>query len=145
MRVLTCDALFRAAAQEWFEIGDIWHRVTQLRPDPRHNSTDAEHHPDLAHQLRTLLTYDTHPTGPLFGPHGPLTTLRPWAETFHNAGEALATAEKQPSLPRGLRSISAHHVIFHWNRLGLDITTQHTLAHAATTAILHTDPTNGAR
>lgn len=139
LSLLLCTALFRAAGQEWFEAGDIWHRVTHLRPDPHHASTDTGHHTTLTRQLRTLLNYDTHPTGALFGPQGPLASIRPWAEAFHSTGQALAHAANQSSLQRGLRAILAHHVIFHWNRLGLHTTTQHALAHAA--AVLHCAPT----
>lgn len=32
--MLLCSALFHATGQEWFECGDIWHRVTRLRPIP---------------------------------------------------------------------------------------------------------------
>lgn len=144
LSLLLCTALFRAAGQEWFEAGDIWHRITHLRPDPHHDSTDTGHHTTLTRQLRTLLNYDTRPTGPLFGPQGPLAQIQPWAEAFHNTGQALARAAEQSSLQRGLRAILAHHVIFHWNRLGLHTTTQHALAHAAATAVLHHKPTDAA-
>ncbi|WP_246127433.1 thiopeptide-type bacteriocin biosynthesis protein [Amycolatopsis rhizosphaerae] len=140
LSLLLCTALFRAARQEGFEAGDIWHRVGRLRPDPDHASTDTRHHATLTTQLRTLLSYDIRLSGPLFGPGGPLAMVRPWAEAFHDAGQALAVAAAQSNLHRGLRAILAHHVIFHWNRLGLDATTQHALAHAATGAILQRDP-----
>ena len=35
----------------------------------------------------------------------------------------------------GLRDVLAHHVIFHWNRLGLATPTQAVLAHAAADAV----------
>ncbi|MGI8312153.1 thiopeptide-type bacteriocin biosynthesis protein [Saccharopolyspora hattusasensis] len=136
LSLLLCTGLFRAAGLEWYEAGDVWHRVTCLRSDPNHTSTDHGHHTTLSRQLRTLLTYDTRPAGPIFGPDGAIAALRPWAKAFHNAGHALAAAANQASLHRGLRATLAHHVIFHWNRLGLDAATQHALAHAATTAIL---------
>ncbi|GAA4878831.1 thiopeptide-type bacteriocin biosynthesis protein [Saccharopolyspora cebuensis] len=142
LTLLLCTALFRAAGQEWFEAGDIWNRVVHLRPDPHHSSTDTGHHATLTQQLRTVLNYDTHPTGPLFGPQGLLASKRSWAEAFHETGQALACAAEESNLQRGLRSILAHHVIFHWNRLGLHTTTQHALAHAAATAVLHPRPTN---
>ncbi|MCA1673221.1 MAG: thiopeptide-type bacteriocin biosynthesis protein, partial [Actinobacteria bacterium] len=62
LSVLLCTTLFRAADQEWFECGDIWHRVARYRPNP---ATDRLDH--LTSQLRILLAHDTHPTGPLFG------------------------------------------------------------------------------
>lgn len=143
LSLLLCTALFRAAGQEWFEAGDIWHRVAHLRPVPDHANTDTRHHSSLSRQLRTLLNYDTRPTGPLFSSDGPLATTRPWAEAFHDAGQALAAAGDQSSLHRGIRAVLAHHVIFHWNRLGFDANTQHALAHAAAIAVLHDEPANG--
>lgn len=38
---------------------------------------------------------------------------------FDIAGRTLATAATDGTLERGVRNILAHHVIFHWNRLGL--------------------------
>ena len=49
-----------------------------------------------------------------------------------NAGHALATG----TLDRGLRDVLAHHVIFHWNRLGLPASTQATLARSAQAAVM---------
>lgn len=61
----------------------------------------------------------------------------------HDAGQSLAIAAGRANLERGIRAILAHHVIFHWNRLGFDVGTQHALAHAATTAVFHHEPANG--
>ncbi|WP_338596894.1 thiopeptide-type bacteriocin biosynthesis protein [Saccharopolyspora sp. SCSIO 74807] len=141
LSMLLCTQLFRAAGQEQFEAGDIWHRVTYLRPHPQHPSTDTGHHTDLTRQLRTLLTYDARPTGPLFAPEGSLHAAHDWAHAFHEAGRDLARAARESKVHRGIRHILAHHVIFHWNRLGLDTNTQHALAHAATCALLPLETT----
>ncbi|ASU81236.1 hypothetical protein CDG81_17735 [Actinopolyspora erythraea] len=132
LSLLLCSSLFRAAGQEWFECGDIWHRVSRTRPAP----PPLAHPEQLTHQLHTLLTHDPHPRGPLFSPEGPLHTYAPWAHAFAHTGHALAHPHP---LQRGLRDILAHHVLFHWNRLGLNTTTQSILARTATTALLNTE------
>ncbi|MGH3915279.1 MAG: thiopeptide-type bacteriocin biosynthesis protein [Pseudonocardiaceae bacterium] len=134
LSVLLCSALFRAAGQEWFECGDIWHRVTRLRPIPADTPTNRL--TELVESLRTLLAYDAHPTGALFGTDGPLAFAASWAAAFHHAGQALAAAAHEGALERGTRNVLAHHVIFHWNRIGLPATTQSILAQAAKTTIL---------
>jgi thiopeptide-type bacteriocin biosynthesis protein len=129
LSVLLCSALFRAAGQEWFECGDIWHRVTRLRPIPPDRLTE------LAGNLHKLLACDVRPTGALFGTDGPLAFAASWATAFHQTGQALAAAADEGALERGTRDILAHHVIFHWNRIGLPYKTQSILAQAAETAI----------
>jgi thiopeptide-type bacteriocin biosynthesis protein len=134
LSVLLCMTLFRAAGQEWLECGDIWHRVTQMRPPlPPHAPTDRL--TELAGHLRMLLGADIRPDGALFGTTGPLTFAAPWAAAFHEAGQALAQAANDGILEQGTRDILRYHVIFHWNRFGLATTTQTLLAHAAKAAI----------
>ncbi|MGH3797482.1 MAG: thiopeptide-type bacteriocin biosynthesis protein [Pseudonocardiaceae bacterium] len=134
LSVLLCNTLFCAAGQEWFECGDIWHRVARLRPISADTPTNRL--AELAESLRTLLTNDAHPTGALFGMDGPLTFATSWAAAFNQAGQALAAAANEGTLERGTRDILTHHVIFHWNRIGLPYNTQSILAQAAKTAIL---------
>ena len=133
LSVLLCGALFRAAGQERFECGDIWHRVARLRPIPAETPTDRL--AELTESLRKLLTYDARPTGALFGTDGPLAFAASWAAAFNHAGQALGAAANEGALERGTRDILAHHVIFHWNRIGLPYKTQSILAHAAKTVI----------
>ena len=90
---------------------------------------------ELTESLRKLLTCDTRPTGALFGMNGPLAFAASWAAAFNHAGHALAAAASKGALERGMRDILAHHVIFHWNRIGLSQQTQSILAHAAKTTI----------
>jgi thiopeptide-type bacteriocin biosynthesis protein len=132
LSVLLCTALFRAAGQEWFECGDIWHRVAQLRPSSP--DVPAERLAELAETLHSLLARDARPTGTLFGA-GPLAFAAHWAAAFHNAGQTLAEAATDGTLTQGTRAILRYHVIFHWNRLGLSATTQSLLARAAAAAI----------
>jgi len=77
-------------------------------------------------------------TGPgsnLTDSHGPLGFASGWAAAFEHAGTTLAGAARDGTLTRGLRAILAHHVIFHWNRIGLTSRTQGILATAATQAV----------
>jgi thiopeptide-type bacteriocin biosynthesis protein len=133
LSVLLCSTLFRAAGQEWFECGDVWHRVAQLRLIPADTPNDRL--TELGESLRKLLAYDARPTGALFGTDGPLAFAASWSAAFDHAGQALGAAADEAALKRGTRDILAHHVIFHWNRIGLPHKTQSILAHAAETAI----------
>jgi thiopeptide-type bacteriocin biosynthesis protein len=135
LSILLCTGLFRAAGQEWHEHGDIWHRVTAMRPLP----PDAPVHRigELTANLFALITADTTPSGPLFGTGGPLAPAAAWATAFIHAGEALGKAARHGTLQRGLRDTLAHHVIFHWNRLGLPARTQAVLAQAARDTVMN--------
>jgi thiopeptide-type bacteriocin biosynthesis protein len=133
LSVLLCCTLFRAAGQEWFECGDIWHRVASQRPPLDDTLTRRLH--ELAGSLHQLLACDLHPDSPPFSPDHSPTFAAPWATAFHEAGQALITAANSGLLERGIRDILAHHVIFHWNRLGFSARTQSILAHAAKIAV----------
>lgn len=133
--ILLCGALFRGAHLEWHEQADVWHHVAQLRPLPPH--TPAGPLRDLAADLERLITVATAPGGLLIGQDQRLAFLPPWTAAFEHAGRALGTAAAEGTLRRGLRAVLAHHVIFHWNRLGLPTKTQAILAHAARDALLN--------
>ena len=128
--ILLCSALLRAAGQDWYEQGDIWARVAQnRRPDPGH--------PDTPQQgLHRLMTVDTDPGSPLIASEGQLAELATWFTAFHTAGRTLGDLARRGELTRGLRAVLAHHVIFHWNRLGLSHQTQSHLAAAAHQVVL---------
>ncbi|MGW2720445.1 thiopeptide-type bacteriocin biosynthesis protein [Streptomyces sp. NPDC001492] len=127
--VLLCSALFFGAGQEPHEQGDIWHRVEQLRPLP--SDTPAARLAGMTAALHVLMTLNTSPTSPLFDKLGALAFLAPWAAAFETAGRRLGSAAHTGSLHRGMRDVLAHHVIFAWNRMGLDDRTQGILARAA--------------
>jgi thiopeptide-type bacteriocin biosynthesis protein len=129
LSLLLCRALFTGARLDWYEQGDVWHRVTAMRPLP--DDVPADRIPDLADDLRRLMSVDATPSGPLYTPPTPMAGLRSWAAAFHHAGHDLEGAARDGALQRGLRDILAHHVIFHWNRLGLPARTQAILARAA--------------
>lgn len=136
LSILLCSRLMRGAGQDWYEQGDIWHRVTEHRslpPGAPRQRLDA-----LAPALQQLMRTDTGPGSSLTDAHGPLAFAAPWAAAFQAAGAALNGAARDGKLSRGLRAVLAHHILFHWNRLGLTARTQSILATAAADVVLGT-------
>ncbi|MEU7554077.1 thiopeptide-type bacteriocin biosynthesis protein [Streptomyces sp. NPDC044571] len=134
LSVLLLCALFRAAGLEWFEQGDVWDKVSRLRPLPADVTTIQL--AELGHGIRTLMNADP---SPLLAPDGTLEAIAPWFGAFETAGRALGEAAAAGSLERGLRQVLGHHVIFHWNRLGLSARLQALIAHAATHTVMNPD------
>lgn len=134
LTVLLCSVLMRAAGQDWFEQGDIWARVAENRPLTPETPPDRVR--ALESGLRRLMTVDAGPGSPLVGPNGTLAHAATWSTAFHTAGNALGPLAHNGTLRRGLRSVLAHHVLFHWNRLGLPRNTQSVLAHVAQNVVL---------
>ncbi|MEU9190147.1 thiopeptide-type bacteriocin biosynthesis protein [Streptomyces sp. NPDC048484] len=135
LSLLLCATLMRAAGLEWYEQGDVWHRVTRERPLPSDVPAAKVH--AMADSLRQLLIADTSPSGPMLQSDRTLKPAVGWVSAFRQAGRDLGTAGQDGTLDRGLREVISYHVIFHWNRIGLPARTQSVLAHAAHTAILH--------
>jgi thiopeptide-type bacteriocin biosynthesis protein len=131
--ILLCGVLLRAAGQDWYEQGDVWARVADNRPRPPQTPSDPP--PALVADLRHLMTVDAGPDSPLTRPGGQLADIAAWVTAFHMAGEVLGCLAHHGELTRGLRAVLAHHVIFHWNRLGLSFETQSVLAAAARKAV----------
>lgn len=135
LSVLLCSILMRSAGQDWYEQGDIGARVAdEFRPDPP--DTPSDRLSTLEAGLRRLMTVDVGPSSPLLQEHGPLAFLADWAAAFAEAGQTLGDLARNGTLTRGVRAVLAHHVIFHWNRLGLRSTTQSLLAHTAKAVVL---------
>ncbi|HEX5116296.1 MAG TPA: thiopeptide-type bacteriocin biosynthesis protein [Pseudonocardiaceae bacterium] len=143
LSILLCNALFDGASQEWFERGDIWDRVTQMRPAPRDAPTGRL--VSLAASIRTLLAFNLQPENPLSDADNALIAYTDWASAFCQAGQAIAAAAGEGTLIHGIRDTLRHHVIFHWNRLGLPASTQSNLAHAARTAVFSSSSSNHSR
>ncbi|QFQ97267.1 methyltransferase [Streptomyces phaeolivaceus] len=140
LSLLLCATLMRAAGLEWYEQGDVWHRVTRERPLLSDVPAAKVH--AMADSLRQLLIADTSASGPMLHSDRTLKPATDWVSAFRQAGGDLGTAARDGALDRGLREVISYHVIFHWNRIGLSARTQSVLAHAARTAILHpADPT----
>ncbi|MEV4628258.1 thiopeptide-type bacteriocin biosynthesis protein [Micromonospora sp. NPDC049523] len=134
LSLLLIRALQQHAGLDWFEAGDVFDRVTQIRPAPA--PADTPRIDNLAERTRPLLTIPVQADNPLFAPDGPAANAAPWLHGFIRAGRQLGEAATAGRLDRGLRAVLAQFVIFHWNRLGLSANTQGLLAHAAKTAIL---------
>ncbi|WP_329614150.1 thiopeptide-type bacteriocin biosynthesis protein [Streptomyces brevispora] len=136
LSVLLCTLMMRAAGLEWYEQGDVWHRV--ITEEHRSAITDvpADSLDARAQEIRLLLIADSNA---LLRPGGPLEPAAEWAAAFRDAGQKLGHAVQDGTLDRGLRQVLSYHVIFHWNRLGLSMRGQSILAWAARAAILHTE------
>lgn len=133
LSILLCSRMIRSASQDWYEQGDVWHQVATHRPVPPGTPPDRLN--CLASSVRKLMSADTGPGRVTGGASGPLTSAADWATAFEHAGRALGDAARDGTLTRGLRAVLAHHVIFHWNRIGLPSRTQGILAAAATEAV----------
>ncbi|MGQ0778184.1 MAG: thiopeptide-type bacteriocin biosynthesis protein [Pseudonocardiales bacterium] len=134
--VLLCAALMRAAGQDQYEQGDIWAKVANHRPTQ--NSAQPEQWRTFTAAMKRLITVNT----------GPKTALRTgdtlkfatdWLTAFEQAGETLKALSDEGLLTRGIRAVSAHHIIFHWNRIGLPYRTQANMALAAKEVIFEKD------
>lgn len=126
--VALVTALLRGAGLEWFEQGDTWHTATTLRPLPA--DVQPSDLTKLSQQIKTLITANTEGINTL------LADTPAWPTAFTTAGHALRAADLDGDLNRGIRHVCAHHIIFHWNRLGIPARTQALLAHAAAQAIM---------
>ncbi|MGH3814995.1 MAG: methyltransferase, FxLD system [Pseudonocardiaceae bacterium] len=124
LSILLCSLLLCSAGQDWYEAGDVWaqvaaHRAPAAGIESNHDRTRTA--------LRRLLTADTGPSSSLVN-NSPLTPFADWAASFHHAGKGLRRLFEDASLDRGLRAVLAHHILFHWNRMGLPSDIQGTLA-----------------
>lgn len=134
LSILLISALSRAAGLDWFEQGDVFNRVSHLRPPP--TAADATRVAALAENVRTLLAIPTPADSAPFAPDGPASYATPWLTAFESAGHELGRAAADGKLERGIRAVLTHVVIHHWNRIGLSATTQGILARAASEAAL---------
>lgn len=134
LSLLLIRALQQHAGLDWFEAGDVFDRITHMRPVPA--DADADRVAVLATKVQPLLAVATHADLPLFTSTGPVAYAAPWLAAFIQAGRDLDEAAAANRLDRGLRAVLAQIVIFHWNRLGLTAHVQGILAHAAKAAIL---------
>ena len=132
--LLLISTLLHAAGLDWFERGDVFTKVAQLRPAPPKADTDRIN--ELATNMRPLLAAPERVDRAIFAPAGRLTFAAPWLAAFETAGGRLGHASTEGRLDRGLRAVLTHVLIFHWNRLDLSATTQGVLARAARVATL---------
>ena len=132
--LILCTALLRAAGLELNEQGDVWARVFEHRAEllNQQPSPDATTWEQFTGNVRGLLV-------------GTARIADDWHTAFQHAGTTLQHLRETGKLARGLRTVLALHVIFHWNRIGLPGATQATLAHAAKEAIFGEDRPPGQR
>ncbi|WP_410597231.1 thiopeptide-type bacteriocin biosynthesis protein [Amycolatopsis sp. lyj-23] len=123
--LILCTTFMRAAGLDIIEQGDVWaqvaeHRagvpVTPVAPDVWNSFTS-----DIGRLQRGRARTDVLDRG--------------WLTAFADAGRELQALRQEGALTRGLRAITALHVIFHWNRIGLTARTQAELARAAKDAV----------
>ncbi|WP_433547147.1 methyltransferase, FxLD system [Streptomyces sp. CA-294286] len=143
LALLLPSVALRAAGLDWFEQGDVWAKVAAERPPTKTPRT-----PKLSTAAHRLMTIETQPANRPAG-GGQLAYLADWISTFHDVGQHLADLNRHGRLERGLRAVLTHHVIFHWNRLGLRSEDQSTLSTLAKEAVMstsdHTASTPAAR
>ncbi|WP_233509745.1 thiopeptide-type bacteriocin biosynthesis protein [Actinomadura craniellae] len=123
--LVLCTALMHAAGLDLNEQGDVWARLAEQRAPFLNALPDNDTWQSFTRNVHRLITSD------------PDTDLMDgqWLTAFTDAGRALRILQERGELTRGVRAITALHVIFHWNRIGLTPSTQATLAHAAKDAI----------
>jgi protein-L-isoaspartate(D-aspartate) O-methyltransferase len=124
LSILLCSLLLRGAGLDWYEQGDVWARVSTHRAL---SPAAGRGHPRARRALRRLLTADTGPGSVLIN-NGPLARCKDWAAAFDHTGRILRRLSDDGTLDRGLRAVLAHHILFHWNRVGLPSDTQGALA-----------------
>ncbi|MFK0295629.1 thiopeptide-type bacteriocin biosynthesis protein [Streptomyces sp. NPDC090442] len=124
MALLLMTALMRGAAQDWYEQGDVWAKITTDRPTTpsQLGRLDA-----VKVTLKPFLTVDTGPDATLVTT-GRLANAAPWLDAFATAGRQLHQSAQNGHLSRGLRAVLAHHALFHFNRLGIPHAAQALLA-----------------
>ncbi|MEU8238517.1 thiopeptide-type bacteriocin biosynthesis protein [Actinoplanes missouriensis] len=134
LSLLLLRAMHQQAGLDWFESGDVFAQVGEMRPIP--DDADTARTEMLATRMKPLLhravCLDTVASSDI----GRGAYIEPWLSGFNDAGRKLGEAATNGSLDRGLRAVLAQVVIFHWNRLGLSAPAQSILAHAAKTAFL---------
>ncbi|MFE5300081.1 thiopeptide-type bacteriocin biosynthesis protein [Streptomyces sp. NPDC056632] len=134
LSVLLCTIMMRAAGLEWYEQGDVWHRVITEEHRSAVSDVPTDRLDARAQEIRPLLFADS---DVLLRPGGLLKPVSDWVDAFRSTGHELRRAVQAGTLDRGLRQVLSYHVIFHWNRLGLSLRSQSVLAWAARAAILH--------
>ncbi|MFI0912513.1 methyltransferase, FxLD system [Streptomyces abikoensis] len=135
--IVLCSAMLRAAGLDWYEQGDVWAKVADLRP-AHPEAPNPERASRLAEAMRRLMTANArHLCDP--ARNGPLVNHAGWIDSFERTGRCLAELAQHGRLDRGLRAVLAHHVIFHANRAGLPSQDQSALAATALNAVFATD------
>lgn len=131
--VLLCAALIRGAGLDWYEQGDVWARTVTNRPDT--GSATPEQLARLQESVGRLLAADPR-SGITLASTDADHLAASWLDAFERCGRTLHYLWVDGTLSRGLRAVVTHHLLFHWNRLGIPYTAQGALALAARNTIL---------
>ena len=123
--LILCSALMRAAGLDINEQGDVWAQVVEHRAGLPAAPVDPDTWSSFTSDIGRIIR--GRPRTDVIEPN--------WLTAFEDAGRALRALREDGALSRGLRAITALHVIFHWNRIGIPATTQALLARAAKDAI----------
>ncbi|MET8676129.1 methyltransferase, FxLD system [Streptomyces sp. NPDC004647] len=114
--VLLLSAMIRSAGLDPFEAGDVWAKLSALRPPVTPPTGPARDQAVTA--MRRLMNADA----------ARLPDAEPgWAErvaAFENGGRQLRKLAADGRLIRGLRAVLAHHAIFAFNRAGVSASEQ---------------------
>ncbi|MGN9813429.1 thiopeptide-type bacteriocin biosynthesis protein [Micromonospora sp. BQ11] len=93
LAVLLSSVLMRSAGLDWYEQGDVWAKVAELRPTPALPANE-EGTAALGRAMNRLMIVDIrslcHPTG-----NGPLAGHGPWVDAF----EACRWSRRTPTAP----------------------------------------------
>ncbi len=127
--VLLFSGLFRAAGLDWFEQGDVWGQVLDLRGTASVRALTPDQAAVVGEKVRRLMRVDAGSSPELL----PAT----WTDAYADAGQHFARLAQHGQLDRGLRAVLAHCFIFHANRAGLAATDQATLASLAAAQVFH--------
>ncbi|MFJ9523125.1 thiopeptide-type bacteriocin biosynthesis protein [Kitasatospora sp. NPDC101801] len=129
LALLLATALMRGAGLDWYEQGDVWATIAD------HRTPATAPTPTLRNSARQLISVDSGPGSRLM--KGQLHYAATWFEGHLAAGADLAALALEGRLTRGLRAVTAHLLLFHFNRLGLSANEQGLLAAAAAESILN--------
>jgi Lantibiotic biosynthesis dehydratase C-term len=109
LSLLLISALWRAAGLDHFECGDVFDRVSRLRPPP--SGTDSERLEKLANNVRPFLTLPIHAGSSPVAPDDPAVYAAPWRP--HSKPRAANSARRPPQAGwTGACAVLTHVVIF---------------------------------
>ncbi|RCG19048.1 bacteriocin biosynthesis protein [Sphaerisporangium album] len=123
--LILLTTLMRAAGLDWTEQGGVWAQVAEQRAPLLSQPPDPTTWAQFTSGVRRLLLGTAHP--------GALPDS--WLAAFQEAGGALRQIRERGDLTRGIRAVTALHVIHHWNRIGLPARGQAMFAQAAKEAV----------
>ncbi|WP_405088834.1 thiopeptide-type bacteriocin biosynthesis protein [Microbispora sp. NBC_01389] len=128
--LILLTTFMRAAGLDFIEQGDVWAQVAEQRAPLLGETLDPTTWAEFTNAVRRLLLGTTRP--------GALPDY--WLAAFQKAGSELRQIRERGDLTRGIRAVTALHVIHHWNRIGLPGPGQAMLAQVAKEAVFGAGP-----